>query len=654
MPRSFTAGNGDMLVGVDDSGRLQDLYYPHVGLENHIGEGRSHRVGVFVDGQMAWLEDEEFSVEVEPCDDTLVAEITAKHERLGVKLSIRDVLYNEKPIYVREVEVKNLWDVEREIIVFAGQEFQISQSREASTAYYDPEAACLFHYRGRRVFAIGAAEGGENFDEYTTGVTGIEGKAGSWRDAEDGDLQENPIEHGPADSCLGVTRTYKAKSSRKIYYWIAAGKSIAEAKRRHTYVHSRSPEHLLQTTKDFWHAWLQRRPVDFADLPRSVVDLFNRSLLVMRSHADKDGGIIASSDSDMLQWGKDSYTYAWPRDGSYIASALDDVGVYNTSQRFFTFLANGLTDDGYMMHKYGPDGSLGSSWHPWLYDGEYQLPIQEDETAIALFSLWRHYEASRDLEFIEDLYNRFINKAADFLLQYRHDEIGLPYASYDLWEERVGIHTYTASAVYGGLQAAANFADLLGKKTSATCWRAAADEIKAAILKYLYNDEAGYFARSGRIEDETFVVDSTVDFSSAFGVYHFGVLPESDPRLVSAMNKAVEQLHISDVGGFARYQGDRYYRNERTKNAAVPGNPWIITTLWYAQFLIARADIRDDLAEAADILTWVEEQTTPAGMLPEQLDLETGERLSATPLVWSHGEFVRTTKQYLDRWEELS
>ena len=39
------------------------------------------------------------------------------------------------------------------------------------------------------------------------------------------------------------------------------------------------------------------------------------------------------------------------------------------------------------MHKYNPDGSVGSSWHPWCgSDGLLQLPIQEDETALTLFA----------------------------------------------------------------------------------------------------------------------------------------------------------------------------------------------------------------------------------------------------------------------------
>ena len=62
MPQSFTAGNGEMLVGIDEHGLLQDLYYPQIGQENHVGDEHQHRVGVFVDDAMHWLSDKGKSV----------------------------------------------------------------------------------------------------------------------------------------------------------------------------------------------------------------------------------------------------------------------------------------------------------------------------------------------------------------------------------------------------------------------------------------------------------------------------------------------------------------------------------------------------------------------------------------------------------------
>lgn len=642
-----------MLVGIDEHGLLQDLYYPHIGSENHIGDQHEHRIGVFVDGAMHWLTDSDFTVTSETSPETLQSIVVAKNTSIGITIRINDVIYNEKPIFLRRIEVTNTWDVTRDITLYLCQEFEISQSRQASTAYFDPANEALIHYRGRRAFLINAVDDDGSFSQYTTGVSGIEAKEGSWRDAEDGDLQGNAIEHGPADSCLGMTRSYPAGETRTCYHWIAAGQSIRDVINLNKYIHDRSPEHIVESTSDYWRAWLDRRPRHFHDLSEDAQNLFNRSLLVMRSHADDGGGILASSDSDMLQRGKDSYGYVWPRDGSYITSALDQVGVWKTSERFFSFLERALNKEGYLMHKYGPDGSLGSSWHPWFYQGMYQLPIQEDETATVLHALWRHYERSQDLEYIESIYNSFIQEAANFLIAYRHHETKLPKRSYDLWEERIGVHTYTASSVYGGLKAAEKFAQLLGKEVEAKRYGAKAAEVKDGILKYLYDEESGYFVRSGETENDSFVQDSTIDFSAAFGVWYFGVLPATDDRVVNAMAIAQESLGVAGVGGFARYEGDTYYRNSKHEGVSAPGNPWFVTTLWYAQYVTELAENKEEIQEVAHILEWTTENTTDAGLLSEQLDLKTGEPLSATPLVWSHGEFVTTVVAYLKKLEEL-
>jgi GH15 family glucan-1,4-alpha-glucosidase len=107
---------------------------------------------------------------------------------------------------------------------------------------------------------------------------------------------------------------------------------------------------------------------------------------VIRTQIDHDGAVIAANDSDVLQFGRDTYSYMWPRDGALTAAALDLAGYGELSRCFFDFCGRVISDQGYFLHKYNPDGSLGSSWHPWYSDGQQQLPIQEDETALVLWA----------------------------------------------------------------------------------------------------------------------------------------------------------------------------------------------------------------------------------------------------------------------------
>ena len=56
MPKSLAFGNGNVLVCTDAYGRVRDVYFPFVGLENHIGGAYAHKIGVWVE-QFSWLDD---------------------------------------------------------------------------------------------------------------------------------------------------------------------------------------------------------------------------------------------------------------------------------------------------------------------------------------------------------------------------------------------------------------------------------------------------------------------------------------------------------------------------------------------------------------------------------------------------------------------
>ena len=67
---------------------------------------------------------------------------------------------------------------------------------------------------------------------------------------------------------------------------------------------------------------------------------------------------------------------------SLVAEALNKAGYLDLPRAFFQFCDRVHSREGYLLHKYNPDGSLASSWLPWAVDGEKHLPIQEDETAL--------------------------------------------------------------------------------------------------------------------------------------------------------------------------------------------------------------------------------------------------------------------------------
>ena len=653
MPKALTLGNGNVLVGIDHVGQVRDFYFPYVGLENHVGGTNVHRIGVYTDGVLAWLSDPSWEVMVESAEESLTGITHAENRTLGVSLRISDTVYNERNIFLRRITIKNLRGTTRAIKLYFAQQFELSESSRAHTAYYDPGTHSIIHYRGKRVFLLSARLDGVAFDDYSTGVFHAEGKEGTHRDAEDGVLSKNPIEHGSADSVIGLSADYAAGEERIASYWICVAKSHRYAKRLNALVLHKSPAHMEKTSTDFWRAWINRQNFSFYGLSPAAIALFKKSLFIIRAHADRGGAIIASSDADMMQQGgKDNYCYMWHRDGAYAALALDRAGDFTVSQRFFDFSNAVVSEHGYFMHKYSPDRSLGSSWHGWV-DRETripELPIQEDETGMVLCALEKHYELTKDLEFIETVYNSLIKHTAEFMMSYRDEQTGLPLASHDLWEERYGIHTYTAASIYGALVSASHFAAILGKAKSETRFAEAAQEIKAGILAHLWDEERGCFYRSTSIIEDTLMPDRTLDASSAYGVLSFGVLPASDARLSRAFEAMERELTPhGGVGGIARYQGDQYYR----VGANTPGNPWIVTTLWLAEYYTARAKSEQDLARVKEIFEWVAARAAISGILPEQIHPFSGVGISAAPLVWSHATYVNAVISYLDKLEEL-
>lgn len=650
MPKAFTLGNGHMLIGLDQVGQVYDFYYPHVGLENHTAGSLVHKIGVFADGSISWIDDGSWEVDVTCPGESMSSRIVAINRQKHIELQLDDVVYNEKTIFIRKIRIKNLLTTRRTIKLFMNHQFEIYESHRGDTALYDPRRKALVHYKGRRVFLINAEHKDIGIKDYSVGLLGIEGREGTFKDAEDGQLAQNTIEHGFCDSVAGFTFDLEGETEETFHYWVCVGKGLQEAQELNMYVIEKTPAYLINTTQSFWNAWVNKQNFSFYKLEPDIIQLFKQSLLIIRAHVDHNGGIIASGDSDLLKQGRDYYNYMWPRDGAFITLALSKTGYTHVSKKFFRFAESLLTERGYLMHKYRPDGSFGASWHSWVQDHKDYFPIQEDETALVIFALWQFYLNSKDLEFIEEMYNPLIKKAAEFMITYIDPETGLPLPSFDLWEEKYGTTTFTCAAVYAGLTAASKFAGLLGKKESEQKYQTFAEGIKTAMLEHLYDPDQKYFYKSVYKNGTTYEIDRTFDMSSIYALYEFDILEITDERLVSSIEKVHNELTCkTEIGGVARYVDDYYFR----VSYDVPGNPWIITTLWLAQYYIRKAKTEADFEPAIKLLHWAKDRALKSGVLSEQMNPYTGEQLSASPLVWSHAEFVSTVIMYLEKVNEL-
>jgi glucoamylase len=682
MPRDIPVGNGRLLVTFDSKYQIRDVYFPRVGQENHAGAGPC-RFGVYSDvpdqhrNQLYWTTSEGWTIHQRYLRDTLTTSVSLENPALQLVLYCNDTVDFHRNILVRKIKIKNLADHDRIVRIFHHQDFNMFGTKIGDTAYYDPELRSMVHYRGKRYLMMTFFGNGEQrVEEYACGTSGFHGAEGTWRDAEDGHLQGNAIAQGAVDSTMSHHAQVAPLGERTVYMVMIAGESRDELIELHRWITKMSPQGVIDRTTAYWRLWVAGTNINFGNLPPKVVDLFKRSLLVVRTQIDDGGAIVAANDSDIMQFSRDTYSYVWPRDGALVADSLDLAGFPDIARWFYNFCSRVITEDGYFYHKYNPDGSPASSWHPWVLKNERAMPIQEDETALVVWAMWRHYYRYRDIEFVRPLWVDVVQKAADFMCRYRDPRTGLPLPSYDLWEERWGVHAFTVATVYGGLKAARNFAVCFGDRERAERYNKAAEEIRAGAAKYMWSDKLNRFVRrlvpkempvppddnnyveetelkvgEAKLED-VYEVDEVLD-ASLYAIFKFHLFEVGDERVESTMKAVEEKLWVKTrVGGVARYEND-YYHRISNDIAAVPGNPWFICTLWLADYYISRAQTAAELKMALPIFEWTAGHALESGVLAEQVNPYTNEPISVSPLTWSHATVVSTAIKYLEKLEQL-
>ena len=348
-----------------------------------------------MNGQFSWL-GEDWEIECDYLDETLVTNVFLLNQELGIRMNVNDLVDFTRNLYLKKLIVENLNEEGKEVKLFIGHHFNMYGNEVGDTAAYRPEEKGILHYKGDRyVFINIKANEQIGIDLFAVGDRNV------WKDAEDGILSGNPISQGCVASIIEIPLTVGPKEKESCIYWISSGKDWDEVNALNDEVIKKTPEEFMKRTMNYWKCWGNKEELNQDLLPEKVARLYQRSLLICRMQMNNCGSIIAATDSDVIQFNRDTYNYMWPRDASLIAYGMN-LSFYDT-QEFYKFLRKAIEKDGYFLHKYMPSGSLGSSWHPWIKNEYPQIPIQEDETALVIWSLWQHYVKFRDLELIRPL-----------------------------------------------------------------------------------------------------------------------------------------------------------------------------------------------------------------------------------------------------------
>lgn len=637
MARPIVLSNGELHVGINRNGFVHDFYYPYVGLENHSsGPNTRHRVGVWVDGSVSWMDGDDWTHHFDYEPETLIGKTEAWNDRIGIRLEFKDAVDSDVSAFMRQIKVCNLRDDKRDIRLFMHQAFAIGDGRSSTdTAQYLPDSDAVLHYRGRRAFVVSGRQGDQPFDQYTVGLFEIEGRNGTSWDADDGELNACNVEHGRVDSTIRFKMDIEGQGRSVIEYWIAAGTSLRDALSVHKSVSEVGISSRFEETANDWKKWLEPAKRAAEKLNPAYQETFIKSVLILKSQIDKRGATIASTDTTMLNYSRDAYAYCWPRDGAYIMWPLIRMGYKEEPTKFFEFMRKGLHPNGYLMHKYRADGALGSSWHPYVQGNVAAPPIQEDETAGVLFVFAEFYLQYKDNDLLDEFYESMVVPMANFMSEYIDETTGLPRPTYDLWEEVFLTTTYTTSITHAALLAATRLAEAKEDNDAAVKWRTAADSIAQAAKKHLYNEERQSFRKGVIVQDGEIRYNDTIDSSALFGVFMYNLFPIDSHEVKSSVATLEAVFSVSaESPGIPRYENDYYHRTDPNSL----GNWWIITSLWLAQYY----GMTQQPERVTAILDWVKSHTDSSGILPEQLNPANGEFMSVAPLTWSHAEYIAT------------
>lgn len=606
------SGNGRLLLTVNENGDWNELFYPFPGQFQQLREAR---LGLYdVRGSdFAWLRrGNGYEIRQEPYGPGHLPE--SRWSGHGITISIRDHVHPNHDLAARVFRIRA--DPPRPVRLFAYHAFQIAESMYQDTAYVDTATASLVHYKRGYFFEFFSEP---RFSRAVCGEHTLRGLRGTYVDAEDGRLEGGLIAHGAADSVMEWDLEPGADREIELKLYLAAGRSLPEVHQVRDYVRGGGYSRFVRESEAFWDTWVQRRlpnpPRGLSPLCREV---YRMSVLLMRHSTSANGAIIASPDTRALVAAGDTYNYCWWRDGGYVSKAMDEAGLYENAARFLDFARDCQSPDGSFFHRHSPDGALGSTWHPPPH-------LQIDQTATVIAAAWHHFKRGADPDVLLDMWP-LVKGAASFLAEFRDPETRLPAPSYDLWEERLGIHLYSTAAVAHALERAARIAVEIGKDPSA--WREASTEIARAAVRHFWDERTQRFVRSLAPRDER------LDASMLLAL-KLGFLPWSDPRARTMVDAIEHRLWCRDIGGLARYEGDEYYGKE---------NPWIVSTLWLAEARLRLGDRN----RCRELIEWVAAHSTPTRLLPEQIDRGTLEPKSATPLTWSHSTFVDVVHKYAE------
>ena len=407
------------------------------------------------------------------------------------------------------------------------------------------------------------------------------------------------------------------------------------------------------------------------------------------------------------------YKAVWPRDFYQVSMALAALGDRETPVAAFRYLPTvqvkattpgntGAT--GWFMQKAHVDGT--PEWVGVQLD-QTAMPILLGERLEQLGLISKAELLSSYQTMLKPAAD-FLSHGGTVGLDWNHATITPPYSQQERWEEQEGHSPSTTAAVIAGLTAAADIATQAGDADGARLYAEKAGDYSGKLEQRLFTTSgkvrgedkpASYFLRISRSEDANApgsqdsrngrpAMSSDLMVDAGFlELVRYGVRPADDKDIEASLAVVDDQtlpenlrvrydFHFPGtdvtVPGFRRYGNDGYGEGTEGGNYGPMspdqrGRVWPIFTGERGHYELALDSLKAGGATDGDIAairgTYVKGMELFANeglMIPEQVfdgvgsktahDYTMGEGTdSATPLAWSHAEYVKLLRSVRDR-----
>ncbi|MFI5338878.1 MAG: glycoside hydrolase family 15 protein [Candidatus Methylomirabilales bacterium] len=451
---------------------------------------------------------------------------------------------------------------------------------------------------------------------------------------------------------------------------LAFGRNAAEAGMRARAALLEEFDPLVEEYVSGWET-VQAECLELGEVGETGFDLYRVSTAVLKTHEAKrfSGGMIASLS---IPWGSakgdddlGGYHLVWPRDLVESAGGLLAAGDGQSARDTLFYLMCTQEADGHWPQNMWMDGT------------PYWSGVQMDEAGFPILLA----DALRRMKALDGLDPwPMVRRAAGFLV------CNGPVTQQDRWEEDGGYSPFTLAVEIVALLAAVDFAEEAGEPAAAAYLRETADAWNANVERWIYVTATelsrqigveGYYVRiappevadaaspvggfvpiKNRPPGESSAPSAYIVSPDALALVRFGLRAADDPRILNTVRIIDATLKTETATGpvWHRYNEDGYGEHEEGSafDGTGIGRGWPLLAGERAHYELAKGD----RAEAARLLRVMAGQTSPGGLIPEQVwaapDIPGRELFnghpsgSAMPLVWAHAEYVKLLRSLQD------